>query len=313
MTSPGLRALADVQGRFAVLAMDQRATLRRMLDAAGRPSSDDDLRAFKVDVVSALAPLSSGVLLDNEYGVPAVRAAGALPAGVGLLIAAEPAEKQKWNGEYRTLADPKQDAAWVRANGGDAMKFLVYWQPDRKAAAGEPDLAAEAYETVRGVVQDCRTVGVPSVIEPLVTFPPDGRPDQDSVYEAVILSAARLAELKPDLLKLEWPGGAEGCRRISRALTGVPWALLSAGVGYEDFVERARIALDAGASGIIAGRAIWKEAVDLAGEARREFLQEVSVPRLAGLVQVLREHGRSWQDVVGRDVVGQDVVGEVSP
>jgi tagatose-1,6-bisphosphate aldolase len=43
--------IANEDGRPAVLAMDQRATLRRMLDGAGTPSSDADLSAFKVDVV----------------------------------------------------------------------------------------------------------------------------------------------------------------------------------------------------------------------------------------------------------------------
>ena len=39
--------------------------------------------------------------------------------------------------------------------------------------------------------------------------------------------------------------------------------------------------------------------MDLDGEERRAFLREVSVPRLAGLVDVLRQHGRSWEDVAG--------------
>jgi len=56
-------------GRFAVLAMDQRNTLRRMLDGAGQPSADADLSAFKVDIVRALAPLSTGVLLDADYRI----------------------------------------------------------------------------------------------------------------------------------------------------------------------------------------------------------------------------------------------------
>ena len=86
--------------------MDQRNTLRRMLDGAGKPSADADLSAFKVDIVRALAPLSTGVLLDADYGVGAVRAAGALPAGTGLLVAAEPPVRAQWNGEPRATIDP---------------------------------------------------------------------------------------------------------------------------------------------------------------------------------------------------------------
>jgi tagatose-1,6-bisphosphate aldolase len=297
MSRTGLDAIADPHGRFAVLAMDQRGTLRRMLTAAGKPCAAADLSAFKVDVIGALAPLSSGVLTDVEFGVGAVRAARALPAGVGLLIAAEPVEKQTWNGEYRNVRDPQKSAAWVRENTGDAVKFLVYWQPDRVAGDGEPDLAAETMGVVREVVEDCRAAGVPSVIEPLVSFAAGQPPTDEERFESVILSATRLATLRPDLLKLEWPGGAEGCKRVSDALGDVPWALLSAGVGYEAFVERCVTALDNGASGIIAGRAIWKEAVDLDGDERRAFLRDVAVPRLQGLVDVLADHGTSWKEV----------------
>ena len=69
MARPSLDPIANRDGHLAVLAMDQRATLRRMLDGAGTPSSDADLSALKIDVVRALAPLSSGVLLDADFGV----------------------------------------------------------------------------------------------------------------------------------------------------------------------------------------------------------------------------------------------------
>jgi tagatose-1,6-bisphosphate aldolase len=67
--------------------------------------------------------------------------------------------------------------------------------------------------------------------------------------------------------------------------------LLSAGVAFDDFVERVRTALAAGARGFIAGRAIWGEAVTLVGPERVEFLREVARPRLVRLVEVLDEAG----------------------
>jgi sulfofructosephosphate aldolase len=108
-----------------------------------------------------------------------------------------------------------------------------------------------------------------------------------------------MAALRPDLLKLEWPGSAYGCRRISEELGTVPWTLLSAGVGFDEFVERVQIALGAGAVGFIAGRAIWGEAVTLVGEERVSFLRETAVPRLAALCDALAENGRSWRQVAG--------------
>jgi tagatose-1,6-bisphosphate aldolase len=298
LSGASLDAIAGSDGRFAVLAMDQRATLRRMLVAAEQPSEDADLSAFKVDIVRALAPLSSGVLLDADYGVGPVRAAGALPEGVGLLVAAEPVDKDQWNGEPRARVDPERGAAYVTANGGDALKFLVQWRPGRPHRSGDPDLAAEALTVVANVVADCRQAGVPSVIEPLIAKIPDEPPlSAEATAEVVIESATQMAGEHPDLLKLEWPGSAEGCLRVTEALGAVPWALLSAGVGFDDFVERVRIALDNGASGFIAGRAIWGEAVKLRGAARVEFLEQTAVPRLAILCDLLAEHGRSWREV----------------
>jgi tagatose-1,6-bisphosphate aldolase len=296
MTGTTLDVIADSRGKFAVLAMDQRSSLRRMLTAAGRPAGDDDMSAFKVDVIETLSPLSSGTLTDVEYGVGPVRAAGALADGVGLLIAAEPAEKEKVSGEYLTATDPRRDAAWVKANTGDAMKFLLYWNPDRPVSDHGVDLAQIALDVVAGIVADCSAAGIPSVIEPLVSFAPGVTVSQTEKEAAVVRSATRLAAVGMDLLKLEWPGDAQACAAVSGALGSMPWALLSAGVAYEQFVERTRIALDNGASGFIAGRAIWGEAVAMAGEERRTWLAEVAVPRLRGLTDLLADHGRGWRE-----------------
>ncbi len=296
-TPSTLDAIADANGRFAVLAMDQRGSLRSMLTKAGQSAEPADLTAFKVDVIGALSPLASGVLTDVEYGVAAIRETGALADGVGLLIAAEPATKAMHEGEYLTTRDPERDAAWVRANTGDAMKFLVYWDPDRAATGDGPDLARIALEVTGEVVADCARAGVPSVIEPLVSFAPGRELTRAEKEAAVVRSATRLAPLGMDLLKLEWPGGAAECAQVSENLGRVPWALLSAGVAYDEFVERTRIALANGASGIIAGRAIWGEAVTMPGIERRAWLAAVAVPRMKGLIDVLAGIGRPWREV----------------
>ena len=112
----------------------------------------------------------------------------------------------------------------------------------------------------------------------------------------VVRSAELLADLRPDLLKLEWPGDAAGCEELSKVCGSVPWTLLSAGVAYEAFVERVLTALDAGASGYIAGRAFWGEAVNLTGAERQEFLRTVAADRMAGLNAAIEGHGRSWRE-----------------
>jgi tagatose 1,6-diphosphate aldolase/sulfofructosephosphate aldolase len=294
-----LDRIADAGGRFAILAMDQRGTLRGMLDKAGQPSGDQDMSAFKVDVIGALSPYASGVLSDVEYGVGPARNAGALAEGRGLLIASERSPQPTWNGEQRTRYEAdERGPAFVAAHGGAALKFLVRWRPDRPAPPGEPDLAAEAVDAVRAVVADCRAYGMPSVIEPLVLAGPGE--DRRTKERLVIRSAEVLAALGPDLLKLEWPGDADGCRELTKVCGFVPWALLSGGIGYPEFVDRVRTAMDAGACGYIAGRAFWGEAAALTGDQRRDFLRTTGAERMAGLNAAIEGSGRSWREVAGR-------------
>jgi tagatose-1,6-bisphosphate aldolase len=112
--------------------------------------------------------------------------------------------------------------------------------------------------------------------------------------DAIIEAARALDELDIDLLKLEYPGSPEGCRRLASVLHR-PWAVLSAGVPFDDFTRVLEVAFDeGGASGFIAGRSVWRESLPLAGPARQEFLETVARPRLDALRQVATERARPW-------------------
>ena len=65
-------------------------------------------------------------------GLVLATAGALLPA----LVAAEPGDRQKYGEEPRGTRDPALDAAWVRSQGGDALKFLIQVRADRPRAAG---------------------------------------------------------------------------------------------------------------------------------------------------------------------------------
>ena len=281
---------------FSIVAMDQRNTLRRMFTAVGLDASDEDLRTAKADVARVLTPAASGLLSDPTYGVPAITETKALAPDCGLLVAAEPAERRSYQGEPRTHRDPALDAQWVLDQGGDALKFFVQLRADRPLRA-EPDLVAEALSVCQEIIDDCRATGVPVVIENLV-YALQGEDLAGRVREDAIIEAARaLNDLDIDLLKLEYPGSPEGCRRLA-AILDRPWAVLSAGVPFDQFTEIIRIASDdGGASGFIAGRSVWREVVSLAGQQREEFLTSVARPRLERLVAMAECRARPWPEV----------------
>jgi len=301
MTHPAkTRTLDDIAAAdhvFSIIAMDQRNTLRRMFAAAGHDASDDDLRTAKADVARVLTPAASGLLSDPSYGVPAITQAQALAPGCGLLVAAEPAERRTYQGEPRTHRDPGLNAQWVLDLGGDALKFFLQLRADRPAPAapGEPDLVAEGLAVVQEIIDDCRVTGVPVVIENLIYPLPGEEATSQNREDAIIEAARALDDLDIDLLKLEYPGSPEGCRRLAKVLTK-PWAVLSAGVPFDQFTDIIKIAADeGGASGFIAGRSVWREVVSLAGRDREEFLTTVARPRLDRLVEVASRYARPWR------------------
>jgi tagatose-1,6-bisphosphate aldolase len=297
------RTLSDIAtsgGVFAIIAMDQRNTLRRMFSAAGIDATDDDMVTAKTDVARALTPFASGILFDPTYGVPAVTGTGALADTCGLLVASEPAERGKLGVEPVTRRDPDLDSRWVLAQGGDANKFFAQLRADRPAPrAGEPDLVAQCLQAVREVVADCQDVGIPSVIENLV-YPFEGEDLSGRRREDAVIEAARaLNEIDCDLLKLEYPGSPEGCRRLAEVLDR-PWAVLSAGVPFDDFTRVLQIAFDeGGASGFIAGRSVWREALPLTGNDRQRFLADVARPRLERLTAVATDRARPYTELAG--------------
>jgi tagatose-1,6-bisphosphate aldolase len=288
--------IATADGTFAVIALDQRNTLKRMFVAAGRPDpSDEELVAFKADVLAGVDN-ASAALIDPTYGVPALSRIGATTRA---LIAAEPANRISWNGEPRVTRDPALNAGWVRDQGGSALKFFVQLRVDRPVGPDEPDLAAEGLDVARAVIADCRDAGVPSVLENLIYLRPGEELDEAGRADAIIAAAVALDDLHPDLLKLEYPGSPQACRRLAESISG-PWAVLSAGVEFTEFADVLRISCDeGGASGFIAGRAVWKDSVGLDPADRQRYLADEGRRRLDGCLQAIQGRARRWNDVNG--------------
>jgi tagatose-1,6-bisphosphate aldolase len=268
-----------VTPRFAILAADHGRPLEDMLAGLGLPSEPDAQRAFKADLVETVGRDAGGILLDPDVSWPDVGARVA--DGVDVLVRIEADEVETVDGLRRTQLVPGLGAAGARALGADAAKLMVFLRADREDGDGY------TAQLVRDALADCRRTGLDCVVELMTYRLADEPPEtfaarrEDLIAEGAVL----LGECGARALKLEYPGSAAGCRRVTDALD-VPWALLSAGVDHDAFCAQLREAVAAGAAGFIAGRSLWKEAVGLPPPDRRAFLDDVGRRRLADLLAI---------------------------
>jgi len=86
------------------------------------------------------------------------------------------------------------------------------------------------------------------------------------------------------------------CADLTEA-SSAPWVLLSAAVDYDTFLRQVTVACQNGASGVAVGRAVWKEATDLAGEARASFLSGVARRRMERITALCNALARPWTAV----------------
>lgn len=288
MTPPTLDAIARPSGGLAMVAMDQRESLRHMFDAAGagRPA-DDVLVDFKLAVAERLGPLASGFLIDREYGFDEVRRRSLLPPTTGLILAADALTQEPGGPVEETDLDDV--ALGMDLTGVAAIKLLVIWRRDERRE--------QRVDLARRFVDAARERGVLSVLEPVVRAAPEeaGFDTEDAIREA----ARELSPLGPSLYKVQVPLGGQGtpaelreaCEALAADITG-PWVVLSQGVDREHFLGAVTAACRAGASGFLAGRALWSDVVGHPDVPAR--LSEVSVPRLERLVDVVDTHARPW-------------------
>lgn len=174
---------------------------------------------------------------------------------------------------------------------------------------------------VREVGDACRAQEIAFLLEPLV-YPLDQDAAGAESYvedpskrpELVIETVREFAwpEYGIDIFKLETPIAAnqvpapedlssavadtQACFGRIDALLDRPWVMLSAGAGMEPFRRVLTCAFKAGASGYLAGRAIWWEAFsgwpDMA--AFEAALSEGGVGYMQRINAALRQHAMPW-------------------
>jgi sulfofructosephosphate aldolase len=245
-----------------MVAMDQRESLRTMFRDRGFDDSDERVRMFKTAVARGLAPHASGFLIEPQF-LEDVRPL--VPRG--LIMAVDLLEQERGG----IVEDTRLGEVDEVPEGVVALKLLVIWRDDERRG--------ERIDMCERFVALAARHGVMSVLEPVV------RQDQQ------ILDAAReLGATHPSLYKCQAPrqGDVVGrCREITDVLP-VPWVVLSQGVPPDEFPLAVEHACKGGASGFLAGRALWTKTLD--ADDPTELLRTQSVPRLNELIEIVDRH-----------------------
>lgn len=320
----GLRRLADADGRFKMTAVDQRPPIKNLIkDRRGVPDAPyDDVAAVKQVLVRELAPSSSALLLDPHVAFP--MAAQLMSPAQGLILTLEDSIFEETSGGRLSSEIDNWSVAKIKRAGGDAVKVLAWYRPDGDAA-----VCRRQEDFVARIGDACRRYDIPFVFELLVyPLPGDSAQTKDYVEDPgkrpdlVLESVRRFADPKfgVDLFKLESPMKAgdvpdpEGADADAiqewfnqmGALAGRPWVMLSAGAGMDAFRRVLTYAYRAGASGYLAGRAIWWQAFQQFPnvDAMAAELRSDGVPYMATLNQLTDALATPW---INHSYYGGDV------
>jgi len=300
--SPGKLAhmakLSNANGIIAAAAMDQRGSLQKSLaKAKGIPEKDvtfEMMSEFKTVVVKALTPHASAILLDTEFGLSA---AANRASNAGLLLAYEKTGYDNTiEGRVPDLL-PDLSAKRIQDHGANAVKVLIYYTPFEK-----PELNDHKHAFIERIGSECEDMQIPFFLE-FVGYDPKGGDEKGLEYAKIkpqVVTGSMKEFDKPqykvDVLKVEVPVNAEyvegssvykgqkaytrdeavSLYRQAADVTSRPFIYLSAGVSNEQFTESLRMAAEAGTpySGVLCGRATWKDAIPVYAKSGVPALEE---------------------------------------
>ena len=303
----GLQRISNPNGTLTMLALDQNSSMIEMAQKAlkqkgqDREPSYDEIVEAKLDMARQMSPAASGVLIDAYYGCWPAVATGAIPAHKGLLIRVEKSgsPKNKQGGPMGEF-EPGWSVEKIKLVGADAVKLLAPFEPTERISA-EHNLAF-----IEEVARECRKHDILFLLEP-VAFPIGSEKKTDKSFldrkaETTIESARQLSGYC-DVYKAEFPGTLEheSVEQLKDNLLALsegsvkPWVLLSAGVDYPQYLQQVELAMESGCSGVLGGRAFWKEYFLQDGEkARTHFAATEGLTRVTAVDKVVQEHGTPW-------------------
>lgn len=302
----GLQRISNDNGTLTMVATDQNSSMINMIKTSlekkgeKREPTFEEIVEAKILLAKSLAPHCSGLLVDAYYGVWNSIASFAIPRTTGILVRVE----KSGGGKNRRGAplgeiEPGWGVGKIKRVGADAVKLLAQFEPT------EPESAEHQFQLIQHVYNECQKHDILLLLE-TVAFPFDGeKKDSKSLIERkaeTVIESARQLSRYCDVYKAEFPGFLnhhtegqlmENLRKLDAACER-PWVLLSAGVDFPDYKKQVEMAVKCGASGVLGGRAFWKEFFTFEGAAREQFARGESASRVQQIHEIVKNQAKPW-------------------
>lgn len=320
----GINACADSKGVIAAAAMDQRGSLEKSIGKArGAATNPDDLTQFKKAVTSVLTKHSSAILMDPEFGLPALSVRA---PGTGVLLAYEKTGYDTKDDSRMPDLLPDWSVYRLVQAGANAIKILLYYNPAHPDRVNTPKKAF-----IERIGAECAANDVPFFLEPICYD--DNLGDAKGIefakakpkYVKAYMEEFSKPQYGVDILKVEVPvnmsfvegtstfGGtkayskAEAMQLFQEAasVSQKPFIYLSAGVSDEVFRETLELAAEAGTpfAGVLCGRATWQDGIPVYAtqgyDALVGWLEDRGVKNIEALNQVLAKGAKPWWNFYG--------------
>jgi tagatose 1,6-diphosphate aldolase len=311
----GLQRISNGNGTLTMVALDQNSSMLSMIKDSLKRKGDNreptyhEVVEAKVMLARALSPKASAVLVDAYYGAWNTVASFSLPRDVGLLVRVEKSGGEKnSHGAPLGAVEPGWGVGKIKRMGADAVKLLAQYEPT------EPESAEHQFALIQQIFEECRQNDILMLLE-TVAFPFDGEKKDSKSFldrkaQTVIESARQLSRFC-DVYKAEFPGTLaresdaqlmDNLRKLDAA-SERPWVLLSAGVDFPDYKRQVEMAVKAGASGVLGGRAFWKEYFQKDGpQAREQFARQEAASRVQQIHEIVLAQARPWYARYGLNV-----------
>ncbi|WJV65708.1 tagatose-bisphosphate aldolase [Pectobacteriaceae bacterium CE70] len=293
MSTSELRSYQQIcgnDGAMMVIACDQRGAMRSLLSSDPQQQasiSERELGVIKADITRYLASKASCVLVDAVCAVPQLVDDGIIARDTALLIGLDASGWDVSQEGYRlSRLVPKITARRVRELGATGGKIMIYLRADHPAA-NQHNIAI-----LHHCIEDFAREDLLLVVE-FLTYKLESETDEaykEKVPSLIYEGTKICLDCGAKVLKLPYPGSRHACEEITTLAGDVPWAVLSAGVDHATFLTQVADAMSKGASGVIAGRSLWKDCISLDRTSTRERLETLAIPRLNEIQAVIQQY-----------------------